>query len=816
VRGAFRSRYVAILLTALLGTLASFGAFLLVLSWEHRVAEIDFQSRAKSYLEVINSELVGARTLLYTLGAYVETNEHAVSRGQFDRFSQVLHNRVVGLRDIDWAPLVTRAQRAAFERTILAPVGIPHNDRIVERDASGKMVTAGDRSEYYPVLYVQTETRFRKTELHKLLGFDLASERLRAAAISRAIQTWSPAATQPVRLIVGSGPAGGIVAFMPVGESRPASRRTKRPLGLVLGGFLIAPMVENIIARKMPDSGLNIYLFDQPVGSAVRRLIYWHASSSAERSEPAQRASQAAMKWRGTITLIDQPWQAILIPTSPWRWQNHLRSAGLTLAAGLIMTALIVACLLISLRRSIELEGLTASLRATTEDLHRNNAQIIHMARHDALTGLSNRLVFRERIDAAIASLGRGVPFAILYLDLDRFKDLNDTLGHGAGDRLLCAVAERIAGVLREVDTIARLGGDEFAMVIADTASAGSLAQVAERLISDVAKPLIIDEQTIVAGVSIGIAVASDGATAESLLAEADLALYEAKDAGRGTYRFFESRLRTEIETKRSLERDLRAGLERGEFEVYYQPIISLAHNHVIGFEALVRWNHPEQGLLAPDRFIALAEEIGAIAELGLWVLTTACEHAAGWPAAVKVAVNVSPRELKNADLVANVSRCLTSSGLAPNRLEIEITEAAVLHENATTLAVLEHLRALGVTVAFDDFGTGFSSLSSLLRLPFDNLKIDRSFVAGSSDEAAAIVRAIIGLACNLGLLTTGEGVETFEQLAHLQRLGCTQAQGYLFSRPQPNNEVPRLLQKFGTQQNQLALTGSVLDILDL
>jgi diguanylate cyclase (GGDEF)-like protein len=780
---------VAILLTALLGTLTSVGAFLLVLSWEHRVAEIDFQSRARSYLEVINTELADARTLLYTMGAYVDTNEHAVSRRQFDRFSRVLHNRVVGLRNIDWAPLVTRAQRPVFERTILAPVGIPHHDRIVERDARGTMVTAGDRSEYYPVVYVQTEARYRKTELRNLLGFDLASERLRAAAISRAIQTWSPAATPPVRLIAGSGPVGGVVAFMPVGASRPASRHAKHPLGLVLGAFQIAPMVESIIAQKMPDSGLNVYLFDRPGRSADLRLIYWHASSPAEPSEPAQRASEAAMRWRGTITLIDQPWQAILVPTSPWRWQNHLRSAGLTLAAGLVMTALIVAYLLISLRRSIELEGLTASLHATTQDLHRNNGQIIHMARHDALTGLSNRLVFRERIDAAIASHERGAPFAILYLDLDRFKDLNDTLGHGAGDQLLCAVGERIASALREVDTIARLGGDEFAIVIADTAGAESLARIAERLISDVAKPLIIDEQTIVAGVSIGIAVASEGTTAESLLAEADLALYEAKDAGRGTYRFFEPRLRTQIETKRSLERDLRAGLERGEFEVYYQPIISVAHNHVIGFEALVRWNHPKEGLLAPDRFIGLAEEIGAIAELGLWVLATACEQAAGWPAPVKVAVNVSPLELKNGDLAANVSRCLASSGLAANRLEIEITEAAVLQDSATTLAVLEHLRGLGVTVAFDDFGTGFSSLSSLLRFPFDNLKIDRSFVSGPSESAAAIVRAIIGLAYNLGLVTTGEGVETLEQLTDLQRLGCTQAQGYLFSRPQPNCE---------------------------
>jgi diguanylate cyclase (GGDEF)-like protein len=465
------------------------------------------------------------------------------------------------------------------------------------------------------------------------------------------------------------------------------------------------------------------------------------------------------------------------------------------------MTIMIIAYLLISLRRSIQLERVSADLRVTTEDLHRNVGQIAHMARHDALTGLSNRLVFRERIEEAIARHRRGVPFAILYLDLDHFKAVNDTLGHGAGDRLLCVAAARISGCLREVDTVARLGGDEFALILTDKANPEAIAHVADRLIREVGKPYTIEEHTVVVGVSIGIASPTTGdATAENVLKEADLALYEAKNAGHGTYRFFETRLRTQFEAKKALEHDVRRGLDRGEFELYYQPTMNLVEDRVTGFEALLRWNHPEYGLLPPDRFVALAEECGLIVPLGLWALRTACEQAAHWPAPVKVAVNVSPLHFKSDDLVASVLRSLSLSGLPAQRLEIEITEAAVLNESATTFAVLDELRTVGVSIAFDDFGTGFSSLSSLLRFPFDKLKIDRSFLAAldTSESSLAIVRAIVGLGRNLRLVTTGEGVETLEQLAKLRELGCTEAQGYLFSRPRPNRDVPRLLRELG------------------
>jgi diguanylate cyclase (GGDEF)-like protein len=798
----FRSRYLVIVVTALLGTLASIGAALLVLSWEHRVAEIDFQSKARSYLEVINSELDDARTLLYTLGAYMDTNEHPVSRRQFQRFTQALNSRVVGVRNIGWAPLVTRLQRRGFEREVLAAAGIPHHDRILERNARRAMVPARDRAVYYPMVYVQAGAEFGNTALRSLLGFDVASEPLRLAAIERTVAAGRPAATPPLRIIGVRGAVGGVVAFNAVGGSHRSHGDTRRPRGLVLAAFEIAPMVKNIIAEKLHESGMDLYLFD-PARSLDHRRIYSYSSAIADSSLPTESVLRASMHWQSTVTLIDQHWGAIVTPTTPLRSKSGIAYALVTLATGLAMTAVLVAFLLVSVRRSIKLEGLTASLRASTEDLHRNtevlsrnSRQIAHMARHDALTGLANRLVFRERIEEAITRRRRGEPFALFYLDLDHFKYVNDTLGHSAGDQLLCVVAERISSCLRAGDTVARLGGDEFAIVLANAESPESVAQVAERLINSVSMPLSIDGQLVVASVSIGIALAADNASAETLLKEADLALYEAKDAGRRTYRFFESRLRLQIEAKRALEGDLRRGLERSEFEVYYQPIVNIARSRVTAFEALVRWNHPEQGLLAPGQFIAFAEECGFIAELGSWVLRTACEQAARWPQPVKVAVNISPLQFKDENLVADLSHCLALSGLPAQRLEIEITEAAVLQESAHTKAALDSLRAMGVTIALDDFGTGFSSLSSLLRFPFDKLKIDRSFVAAvkSSESASAIVRAIVGLGGSLNLVTTGEGVETPEQLADLRRLGCAEAQGYLFSRPRPNSEVPRLL----------------------
>lgn len=439
---------------------------------------------------------------------------------------------------------------------------------------------------------------------------------------------------------------------------------------------------------------------------------------------------------------------------------------------------------------------------ATYEDAterKRAERRIAYMAHHDDLTGLPNRVLLRERVERAVAHLGRGAGFAVLCLDLDRFKAVNDTLGHAAGDALLRAVAERLLSCVREVDTVARLGGDEFAVVQAGVARPEDAEELAQRIVGVIGDPYDLDGHQVVIGTSVGVAVApGDGTAGEALMRSADTALYRAKADGRGVYRFFAPEMDARLQTRRMMELGLRRALALGEFELFYQPLLDLKTNRVSGFEALLRWRHPERGLIPPSDFIPVAEEIGLIVPIGDWVLRHACAHAGSWPIPVRVAVNVSAVQFKSARLVETVAEALAGAGLPADRLELEITESVLLQDNEATLSVLHRLRAMGVRISMDDFGTGYSSLSYLRSFPFDKIKIDRSFVQNLSqgDSAPAIVRAITGLGGSLGMGTTAEGVETQEQLSSLRAQGCTEVQGYLVSPPRPAVEVPGLLER--------------------
>ena len=427
--------------------------------------------------------------------------------------------------------------------------------------------------------------------------------------------------------------------------------------------------------------------------------------------------------------------------------------------------------------------------------------QLAHAARHDALTGLPNRVLFRERMDTALARARRGEQFALLCLDLDRFKEINDTLGHPVGDSLLVEVSARLRGQLRETDSLARLGGDEFAIIQSGLTTPNDSASFAQRLIDSISAPYEVDGHTLVVGVSVGIAVApEDGEQYEDLFKAADMALYRAKAEGRGAWRWFEPEMNERMQTRRTLEVDLRRALERGEFELFYQPIVETATRRIKSFEALVRWRHPERGLIPPDAFIPLCEDIGLIVPLGAWVLGEACAEAARWPEPLGVAVNISPLQFTGRKLVETVDLALKRNGLAAHRLEVEITETTVLQNTDATLAILRDLKTLGVRIAMDDFGTGYSSLSSLQSFPFDKVKIDRSFTRGldQSRQNDAIVTAMIHLCEALDICATAEGVETEAQLAFLRRRGCREAQGYLFSRPCPAGEVAGLISQLG------------------
>jgi diguanylate cyclase (GGDEF)-like protein/PAS domain S-box-containing protein len=425
-------------------------------------------------------------------------------------------------------------------------------------------------------------------------------------------------------------------------------------------------------------------------------------------------------------------------------------------------------------------------------------ARIAHMAHHDALTGLPNRVLFHERLEEALSRVRRDrEKLAVLYLDLDQFKNVNDTLGHPAGDRLLVSVAERLRTCLRDCDMVARFGGDEFAVLQLGLAGPHEAGILAERIVTLLSEPYDIKGQQVVIGASAGIALApADGETAEQLLANADIALYRAKEDGRGIFCFFQPGMGARLRARHTLELDLRNALAAGEFEVYYQPFVTLETGVISGFEGLLRWHHPLRGMVSPAEFIPLAEEIGLIVPIGEWVLRQACAEAAGWPDDLKVAVNLSPVQFKKGNLPQVVFATLASTGLPAARLELEITESILLADSKTNLATLHSLRALGVGISMDDFGTGYSGLGYLRSFPFDKIKIDRSFISelGESGDCLAIIQAIINLGSNLGIPTLAEGVATKKQLEWLRQTGCTEMQGYLFSRPVPASEIAGLL----------------------
>ena len=416
----------------------------------------------------------------------------------------------------------------------------------------------------------------------------------------------------------------------------------------------------------------------------------------------------------------------------------------------------------------------------------------------DPLTGLLNRAAFDRRLRAAVAdSCETFEEAAVLYFDLDRFKPINDTLGHHAGDLILKEVVRRVQAVTRPGDVLARLGGDEFVLLQTDLQQPGGSRSVGNRVIEALRGPFEVEGHTVGIGVSVGVAIAPfDADNPEELLRNADLAMYQAKQDGRNLLRYFEPAMKDRVQARRSLESELRRALRGEQFEVHYQPVKEFGTDRVVAAEALVRWVHPELGRVSPGEFIPLAEETGLVVLLGEWVLRQACRDALNWPDDCRVAVNVSAVQLRNRAFVQTVMDILCETGLPAGRLELEVTETAMLADTELTVAILTELRAAGVKIAMDDFGTGFSSISTLRRFPFDKIKIDRSFVAGArkDSECLALVRMIASLGISLSVATTAEGVETESELEMVRDAGCSQVQGYLLSHPVTADELLRYL----------------------
>ena len=519
---------------------------------------------------------------------------------------------------------------------------------------------------------------------------------------------------------------------------------------------------------------------------AILLLAYPKAQAMADA-----RKLQLAL---GFMTLLG----LLLVGLATWKAAGRITQplARLDEAAGRLASGEHVQ---VRVRGEDELARLANSFNEMAGKIAEREQRITQLAFNDTLTGLPNRTMFQQALEHYFrAAEGKGTLFALHCLDLDQFKVINDTLGHPAGDALLVEAANRVKQAARG-HFVARLGGDEFVVLQSVTEDRDSIDRLAREILLAMAQPLNVDGNEFVPSTSIGIAIApEDGDDGETLLRNADLALYRAKEAGRGTFAFFEQSLNERAQQRRQLESDLRLALERGEFELLYQPLFDLEQNRICSFEALLRWRHPKRGLISPVEFVPVAEDTGLIVPIGAWVIREACGRAARWPEKIRVAVNVSAVQFHRGALSETILRALADSGLEPNRLEVEITESIFLDGGEATLRLLHALRTLGIRIALDDFGTGYSSLSYLQSFPFDKLKIDRSFIQNllTRDGATAIVHAITELANALGIETTAEGVEETAQLMELRAHGCSSVQGFLFAEPMSAADVETLFRE--------------------
>jgi len=544
-------------------------------------------------------------------------------------------------------------------------------------------------------------------------------------------------------------------------------------------GFVAARIGDNAPARLDDPSGTAIALV-KPLGALgddnAALLLRYPLALAMAPYLPLQIA-MALTALLGLVLVVFGSWRLSLTLTRPI---SALEQAAQRMEEGETVA--------VTVATRDEIGRLAQSFNRMAAGIAEREKRITQLAFNDSLTGLPNRAFFRQHLDLELKQAERrgGRALALLCVDLDNFKAVNDTLGHPAGDELLRAVAARLGANVGDA-MVARLGGDEFTIILSHRDAHEAAGAIAGRLIAALAEPFEVNGHELTAGASVGIAMApGDAADADTLLKHADLALYQAKDEGGGTYRFFEAEMNARAQARHQLEADLRRAIGHGEFELYFQPLFDLETNRIGSFEALIRWNHPSRGLVAPDEFIPLAEETGLIVPIGAWVIQEACRQAVKWPEDVRVAVNVSSVQFRRPGLANVLIQALAASGLDPRRLEVEITESIFLESSEALIAVLHSLRAMGIRIALDDFGTGYSSLSYLQSFPFDKIKIDRSFIQQLLSRAGstAIVRAITDLARALGMETTAEGVENPEQLAELRLHGCSSVQGYLFSRP--------------------------------
>ena len=771
--GLYRPAIVA----AGVGLLFSLAGAAAVARWENRVNTIEFENAAETESIVMQNGMNEYISRLVALRTLFESTNEEVTRSEFETFSARLFERHPGMLRIAWLPRVSRKERAEYEAAAIADGLSGYRIKSLQ---GGVFATAPQSDEYFPVFY---STQPKTSSVY---GIDYSTVPERAAALEGArdndrIAGFRARLYEPHQ---GGGLPNVIVA-VPVyakGTSRDTVADRRRNLaGYVVGVFDLPLLMQTIRVTTGASPAVSVNVYPPFTARIVSLEEMMPDYSSASSSPQPMRDVARGLHWSGHLKIGDADWQVRAMPTVGGSLEMTYDRAGAVLTVGMLLTLSLSTYLMLAGRNSRRL-----SLA---------NRRVLELAQTDVLTGLPNRAFFLARLDELNRQLKNGGwTFSILMLDLDRFKNVNDSLGHGAGDALLRLVAQRLRSAVRGTDVLARLGGDEFAIIQEGCEDQrASSTELAARIAKLVAEPFLLPGHRVEIGTSIGIAVAPDhGSDQEQLLKKADLALYRSKSAGRNCFTIYDEAMSAELEARNTLEGDLRDAIALCQLEVHYQPFMDADTGARRGFEALVRWRHPTRGLIPPDQFIALAEETGLIVPLGEFVLRRACTDAAAWPSDLMVAVNLSPIQFKEADLFDVISAALRDSGLSPQRLEIEITESVLLERGTENHAFMERLKSIGVELALDDFGTGYSSLSYLTAFPFDKIKIDKSFIRSLTHQprSSAIISSIVTLARGLDMSVTAEGVETAEEFERLKALGVNFAQGYLFGRPLPIDRI--------------------------
>ncbi len=775
-------------LAAVIGVAASVIPAFLIIQADNQDAERQFRVLAENNFMVLQNGLNEYVNRLKAVRALFDSSVEPVTRNGFDAFTRPLLNENTAIATLSWVPRIFDSERAAHEQMGVRD-GLP-DYRIKDIGSDGKMTVSPERSEYYPIFYATVPIA------SALYGLDLRSETTTLSELERSRDQdclgFSPVST----LVSSGGTQGGFLFSLPIyrrGSVHDSiESRRQNLVGFVHGSLITAKMIDATIGGNKTSSNLDL-LFFVPAANPQSMPFYMHSSRprTSPLGEMSRAAAAAGLSWSADLKVDGQRWLTMVARPMP----GGVGSAGherawTVLILGLIITAAVVAYIRAS--------------RLNASRMMQANQKVSDLAQTDALTSLANRRAFMERLGEAFAAYERrGTPFAVLYFDIDYFKDINDTLGHAAGDALLKELAGRLIEAVRVTDIVARLGGDEFAILqtnVRDLAAAGTLAAKVGELVR---VPFVINGNSVHVSCSIGISrYKPDVAGPEAMMIQADLALYRAKEDGRNCFRFHSADLDHEVKERVVLADELRGAIGRDELELLYQPEVELSTGHIIGLEALLRWNHPKRGQISPSVFIPIAERSGQIQTIGQWVLDAACRQLRVWQdagiAPGLVGVNISALHFKGAaELDREVAACLEKWGIAPDMIEIELTESVLMEITQQHNDRFERLRQLGVRIAIDDFGTGYSSLSYLANYPINRVKIAQELVfrVDTEPRSAAVVRAAIRLADELGIDLIAEGVENEGQEKFLASAGCAYGQGYYFSRPVIARRASELLQ---------------------